>query len=89
MPFSYFKVFPSTAKYGTMIPGYYKISELTVTGSQTAVGSSQNYFSYELENYDGKYEIVPVYGRLTITQQTIDPDDPDPGDPDDPPDPIF
>lgn len=50
-----------------------------VTGSQTEVGSSDNAFTYTLnEGTDEKnYNIATVFGTLTVTAQTIDPSDPD------------
>ena len=52
-----------------------------VTGSQTAVGSSDNTFAYELyENTKaGNYTITTSVGTLTVTPQSItpDPDNPD------------
>lgn len=50
-----------------------------VTGSQAEVGSSDNAFTYTLnEGTDEKnYNIATVFGTLTVTAQTIDPSDPD------------
>ena len=52
-----------------------------VTGSQTAVGSSDNTFAYELNKNTkaGNYTITTSVGTLTVTPQSItpDPDNPD------------
>ena len=52
-----------------------------VTGSQTAVGSSDNTFTYELNKNTkaGNYTITTSVGTLTVTPQSItpDPDNPD------------
>ena len=52
-----------------------------VTGSQTAVGSSDNTFAYELNKNTkaGNYTITTSVGTLTVTSQSItpDPDNPD------------
>ena len=54
-----------------------------VTGSQTAVGSSDNTFTYELNKNTkaGNYTITTSVGTLTVTPQSITPD-PDPENPD-------
>ena len=54
-----------------------------VTGSQTAVGSSDNTFAYELNKNTkaGNYTITTSVGTLTVTPQSITPD-PDPENPD-------
>ena len=54
-----------------------------VTGSQTAVGSSNNTFTYELNKNTkaGNYTITTSVGTLTVTPQSITPD-PDPENPD-------
>lgn len=51
----------------------------TVTGTQTAVGSSDNTFDYTLNSNtkEGNYTITPNYGTLTVTEKTT----PDPVDP--------
>ena len=51
----------------------------TVTGTQTEVGSSDNYFTFTLNNNTKKdnYNITPKYGTLTVTAKTT----PDPVDP--------
>ena len=51
-----------------------------VTGSQTAVGSSDNTFAYELyENTKaGNYTITTSVGTLTVTPQSITPDSDNP-----------
>lgn len=54
-----------------------------VTGSQTAVGNSDNTFAYELNKNTkaGNYTITTSVGTLTVTPQSITPD-PDPENPD-------
>ena len=53
----------------------------TFTGSQTAVGNSENTFAYTLnENTSaGNYEIVTVNGMLTVTKANIGGGDDEPG----------
>lgn len=45
---------------------------ITVTGTQTEVGSSDNTFTYEPEGNTNlsNYEIKPIYGKLTVTENT-------------------
>ena len=55
----------------------------TVTGSQTTVGTSDNKYTLEFDQTakEGNYSIADKdihIGKLTVTQQTIDPEDPDP-----------
>lgn len=53
---------------------------ITVTGTQTEVGSSDNTFTYEPKDNNtnlSNYEITPNYGTLTVTEKTT----PDPVDP--------
>ena len=52
---------------------------ITVTGTQTEVGSSDNTFTYEPKDNNtnlSNYEIKPIYGKLTVTENTT----PTPGD---------
>lgn len=45
----------------------------TVTGTQTEVGSSDNTFTYEPKDKNtnlSNYEIKPIYGKLTVTENT-------------------
>ena len=55
----------------------------TVTGSQTTVGTSDNKYTLKFDQTakEGNYSIADKdihIGKLTVTQQTIDPEDPDP-----------
>lgn len=46
---------------------------ITVTGTQTEVGSSDNTFTYEPKDNNtnlSNYEIKPIYGKLTVTENT-------------------
>lgn len=55
---------------------------ITVTGTQTEVGSSDNTFTYEPKDNNtnlSNYEIKPIYGTLTVTKKpTPDPVVPNP-----------
>lgn len=50
----------------------------TITGSQTEVGSSDNEFTYTLNEGTKaeNYSIEKSYGTLTVTGQSVDPNDP-------------
>jgi len=49
-------------------------ADYTVTGTQTAAGSSGNTFTYTLKTgtQAGDYDITTVYGTLTVTAQRMD-----------------